>query len=347
MAKTVNNAFNEFISNTVNVLSTDSNTAKKSRDWLFEQIGLICDKGYFLKSVSLYNTSFGSFSRKTKINPLDDVDIIIGLKGGDLEIECNSWNDISLKVKSDCNDSLILGLSDKLNSWSTNMYLNSNKVKNKLVSALGNISQYENAEIHARGAAVTLKLKSYKWTYDIVPAFYYGGDQYSNPYYIIPNGKGKWQKTNPKLEQDRVTRLNTKFSGKVLETIRLVKYWNRRGKMPNITSYVLETIVLDYFDQTSNHSSSDGKSNDWVDIHFRDSLLYISNNIMGIIQDTKKIQGNINDLDWNQKYKIQQRANNDYKKSSDAVKAELNENDMKKSINLWCDIFGSEFPQYD
>lgn len=347
MAKTVNVAFREFISNTVNVLSADSDTAKKSRDWLFEQIGLQSSKGNFLRSASIYNISFGSFSRKTKIKPLDDVDIMIGLIGGDLEISGDLWNDISLKVKSDCQDSLILGLSDKIFLWSTDLYLNSNKVKNKLVSALGNISQYENAEIHARGAAVTLKLKSFKWTYDIVPAFYYKGDQYSNPYYLIPNGKGKWQKTNPKLEQDRVTRLNQRFNGTVLETIRLVKYWNRRGKMPNITSYVLETIVLDYFDQTSNNKTVDDKTYDWIDIHFSGALFYISNHIMGIVQDTKKIQGNINDLEWEQKYKIQQRANNDYKKSSEAITAEIDEKDMKKSINLWRDIFGSDFPQYE
>lgn len=346
MAKTVNIAFSEFLSNSVNVLSADSDTAKKSRDWLFEQIGFICNKGYFLKSAQQFNITFGSFSRKTKIKPLDDVDIIIGLNGGDLEICGNTWNDISLKVKSECQDSLILGLSDKPISWSTDKYLNSNKVKNKLVSALGNISQYENAEIHARGAAVTLKLKSYEWTYDIVPAFYYSGNQHNNPYFIIPNGKGKWQKTNPKLEQDRVTRLNKKFNGTVLETIRLVKYWNRRGQMPNITSYVLETIVLDYFDQTSNNRTTDDKTYDWVDIHFRDALIYISNNIMSSVQDTKKIQGNINDLEWQQQNKIQQRSYNDSQKSRDAVIAEIDEKDMKKSINLWRDILGNEFPNY-
>lgn len=346
MATTVNNAFIEFFKNTVNVISTKSDSAKTSRDWLFEQIETICDKGYFLKAVTQYNITFGSFSRKTKIKPLDDVDIIIGLKGGDLEIVGNLWNDISLKVNSTCQDTLILNLSDKIDSWSSEKYLNSNKVKNKLVSALGNVSQYEKAEIHARGAAVTLKLKSYEWTYDIVPAFYCEGNQYNAPYYLIPNGKGNWQKTNPKLEQDRVSRLNKKFNGTVLETIRLVKYWNRRGQMPNITSYVLETIVLDYFDQTTNNSETDGKTKDWVDFHFRNVLLYISNHIMGSVQDTKKIQGNINDLEWQQKYKIQQRANNDYVKACNAVTAETTEKDMKKSINLWRDILGNEFPQY-
>ena len=346
MATTVNIAFSDFLTNTVNVLYTKSENAKKSRDWLFDQIEIICNKGYFLKSDKQYNITFGSFSRKTKIKPLDDVDIIIGLNGGDLKINGYIWNDINLKVKSTCQDSLLLKLSDNLNSWSSDKYLNSNKVKNKLVSALKNISQYVNAEIHARGAAVTLKLKSYEWTYDIVPAFYYDGDQYNAPYYLIPNGKGKWQKTNPKLERDRVSRLNKKFNGVVLETIRIVKHWNRRGQMPNITSYVLETIVLDYFDQATNNNEIEGKTSDWVDLHFKNVLSYIGSHIMWSVQDTKEIQGDINDLEWEQKHKIQQRANSDYIKACNAVTAEITEKNMKKSINLWRDILGNEFPQY-
>jgi len=345
MAITVNGAFDTFFENTVNVLFAKSDSAKRSRDWLFAQIKTICDNGYFLRPATQYNITFGSFSRKTKIKPLDDIDIIIGLNGGDLEINGYTWNDMSLKVKSTCQDNLILNLSDK-DQWSSEKYLNSTRVKNKLVSALGNVPQYENAEIHARGAAVTLKLKSYDWTYDIVPAFYCKGDQYNDPYYLIPNGKGKWQKTNPKLEQERVSGLNQKFNGVVLKTIRLVKYWNRRGQMPNITSYVLETIVLDYFDQTTNSNVTDGKATDWVDLHFRNVLLYISNNIVGNVQDTKKIQGNINNLSWEQRNKIQQRANSDYVKARDAVTAEITDKDMEKSINLWRDILGNEFPKY-
>lgn len=42
--------------------------------------------------------------------------------------------------------------------------------------------------------------------------------------------------------------------------------------MPTITSYVLETIVLDYFDQASHNVVDDGKSYDYPDIHFRDAL---------------------------------------------------------------------------
>ena len=204
-----------------------------------------------------------------------------------------------------------MNASDKFTQyWGTPIYhLNSNKVKNKLVSALQNISQYEKSEIHARGEAVTLKLKAYSWNFDIAPAFYCSGN--GSPYYLIPNGYGKWKKTNPKIEQERVSRLNLQFNNQVLSTIRLVKYWNRRGQMPNITSYVLETMVLDYFTQANHSVYNNGTYYDYPDMHFRDSLHYISNHIMYTVQDSKGIQGDINTLTYEQKSKIQTRANND------------------------------------
>lgn len=253
-----------------------------------------------------------------------------------------------MKVLDDCTDKLIINASDKFTQyWSAPiLHLNSNKVKNKLVSALQSISQYEKSEIHARGEAVTLKLKSYSWNFDIVPAFYCTGDTYTKPYYLIPNGYGKWKKTNPKLEQERVSSLNQKFNNVVLSTIRLVKYWNRRGQMPNITSYVLETMVLDYFDQTNHSVVNDNKYYDYPDMHFRDALYYISNHIMCSVQDTKGFQGNINTLTYEQKNKIKTRASNDYSKAYNAVRAETQEKDNQKSMKIWKDIFGDNFPQY-
>lgn len=348
MAISVNTAFREFLDSTVNIQKQQSDKAKSSRDFLISQIDRISYGGRFLKLASQYNCFFGSFSRRTKICELDDVDIIIGLSGEDLEIEGTSWDNINLKVKNHDNKKL-LSLSQKFDGYwqGPTYYLNSNAVKNQLQFELNNVDQYEHASIHSRGEAVTLKLRSYPWNFDIVPAFYCEGNAFSKPYYLIPNRYGKWKKTNPKLEQERISKLNQKFNGVVLETVRLVKYWNRRGQMPNITSYVLETIVLDYFDQARHYViKNDGTSIDYVDVHFRDALQYISIHIYNSVQDSKGIQGNINDLKYEEKYKIAQRAGNDYKKAYNAVQAETIEKDIKKSISIWRDIFGDRFPIY-
>lgn len=348
MASNVNSAFREFLTNTVNIPKTQSDNAKRSRNFLIEQINNIGKSNSFVNVASQYNCYFGSFSRKTKICELDDIDIIIGLNGNGLEIVGNEWDNITLKVK-DTNNKILIGLSDKFSGYyePDKYYLNSNQIKNRLVSGLKNVDQYENAIIHARGEAVTLKLKSYSWNFDIVPAFYYGGDKYSKPYYLIPNGFGKWKKTNPKIEQDRISTLNQKFNGVVLETVRLVKYWNRRGMMPNITSYVLETMVLDYFDQARHNVSNSDGDYDYPDMHFMQALQYIGSHIYYNVQDSKGIQGNINNLSYDQKTKISTRANSDYIKAKNAVNAEISEKNAKKSIQIWRDLFGEDFPKYE
>ncbi len=346
MAKNVNGAFEEFFGNYINITKTTNEVAKKSMNYLFEQIHLLSENGYFVKLASKYDLSFGSFSRKTKIKPLDDIDIIICLDGNKTLYTEHSWDNITMKCKDDCNNKLLKDICDKKNNYFNIEYIiNSTKIKNKLVSAVKEIYQYSKAELHARGEAVTLKLNSYDWTFDIVPAFFCAQD--NQEYYLIPNGSGGWKKTNPKIEQKRLSDLNVKFNGVVIKLVRLVKYWNRRGKMPNITSYVLETMVLDYFD-TANHCNESGNiTYDYVDIHFRNFLSYLSNNIFNIVKDSKNIQGNINSLTYEQKSSIYNRAKNDYSKACNAVYAEVNEKNMKKSINLWRDILGEEFPCYE
>ncbi len=346
MATTVNGAFSEFLDKEINIWKGDSDLAKTSRDYLYNQIHNISSKGGFIPLASSYDVSFGSFSRKTKISPLDDIDIIIGLDGKNTTFCKRSWDDIEMQVDENSANTALKKLCDNKGYYGNIYVINSNRVKNKLVSELSKINNYSKAELHARGEAVTLNLKSYSWNFDIVPAFYCNYD--SKEFYLIPNGKGNWKFTNPKLEQERVSKLNVKFNNTVLSTIRLLKYWNKRGRMPNFTSYVLETVTLDYFDQTS-HSihATDGKDYDYSDMHFSEALNYISNHILGSIQDTKGIQSNINDLDMNARLSIYKRAKSDYEKSKIAIYAEINEKDHKKSISIWRDIFGERFPKYE
>lgn len=347
MAIKVNGAFDEFFKNEVNIESIDSDTAKKSRDYLLNQIHSIASNGGFIPLASSYDVSFGSFSRKTKIKPLDDIDIIIGINGLGTHFSKQNWDNITMWIDTDSTNYALKNLCDK-DYWTNRYIINSNKVKNKLLSELNRIPNYSKAELHARGEAVTLNLKSYSWNFDVVPAFYYTDETTKKNYYLIPNGHGNWKFTNPKIEQERISKLNVKFNNTVLTTIRLLKYWNRRGKMPNFTSYVLETIALDYFDQ-ANHSTfgSDNKDHDYPDMHFSNALNYISTHIMMPISDTKGIQNDINDLEYYERLSISRRARIDYEKSQKAINAELNENDHKNSIMMWRDIFGERFPRYE
>ena len=76
MATTVNNAFAEFLANMVRLDPDRTKAAKASRDWLIGEIKKFPDDGEFPLLHPDVFIEYGSFPRKTKIRPLDDIDIM-------------------------------------------------------------------------------------------------------------------------------------------------------------------------------------------------------------------------------------------------------------------------------
>ena len=84
MAKTINEAFSEFMQNSVDLDPKDVVTARYSRDNLLENFGELDCRGFFRLYPDV-NIQFGSFARKTKKRPLDHVpekSNVGGLNGG-------------------------------------------------------------------------------------------------------------------------------------------------------------------------------------------------------------------------------------------------------------------------
>ena len=79
MAQTVNAAFDEFLSDKVNLDKDRTKTARASKGWLFEQIASFQSDATFPKSYSEHDIHYGSFARKTKIRPINDIDLMVCL----------------------------------------------------------------------------------------------------------------------------------------------------------------------------------------------------------------------------------------------------------------------------
>lgn len=332
MATTVISAFDEFQKNIVNLDPEKSRLARSSRDWLFARIGELPDKhDDFPKLYEENNIAFGSFSRRTKIRPLDDIDMISCLHASGGTYIAHRYNDVRITVndtsrlKEYCHDQTDI--------------LNSRKVINRYVRALSEVPQYRKAEINRRGEAATLQLNSYDWNFDVVPAFITAPDDRGQTYYLIPNGDGHWKKTDPRIDRDRVARINQRHEGYMLNTLRCVKYWQRRKTMPTISSYLLECIVVAHFEKKQ------GAMSRFVDLELAALFREIANAILGQIQDPKQIQQDINDVDWNDRMSVYSRARSDADKVDEARRLE-EQKDMKGSIALWREIFGTEFPEY-
>ncbi|ELP5177933.1 nucleotidyltransferase [Clostridium perfringens] len=335
MTQNINTAFNNFMKDSVNLSSDRTSKARSSRDWLIEQINSIeSKKEDFPKLYKDKNIFFGSFARNTKIRELDDIDLMICLKGNGTTYNENSFytDNIELKVPDS------YGTLRNLCHDNSNR-LNSTKVINRFKKYIDTVPQYSNAEIHKNMEALTLKLSSYEWNFDIVPCFFTTEDSQGKTYYIIPDGKGYWKKTDPRIDRDNITTLNQSLGGNLLNVIRLIKYWNREKSIGINSSYLLETMIINFY------SKSDSSCGTYLDIEFVSVLSYLKSAILNDVQDLKGIQGNINYYDFLERLSLSSSIEKYYDLS---VKArEYESSDMKKCFKKWKEILGGNFPDYE
>lgn len=331
MPITVNAAFSEFMKNSVNLDPQITQQARVSRDNLLSNIDEFSDSDDFFNLSSDFNLHYGSFSRKTKCRELDDIDLMIGISAnGATYNSSQTWNEITMcasetnKCQIECIDDLGL--------------LNSIKVLNRFKKKLSNLRDYCRSDIKRNNEAIVLNLTSKEWSFDIVPCFYTTTESNGRNYYLIPNGKGGWKKTDPRIDCESVKQANTQSNGRLLELIRLVKYWNQITWGCDIPSYVLEVMLINYSKNTT--------LSEYIDFRFRDALYYIYNNITNNVDDPKAIQGNINDLSYDSRSAFRQKIYDSYLTACEAIRIEIEDKNQEKSINKWKEIFKNEFPSY-
>lgn len=333
MAKSIFTSINDFSKNCVDLDPNKLSTARNSRNWLVGKIENFenNDESFPKIYTKENNVQMGSFARRTKIRPLDDIDFIVVFTGDGSTYETNTINgEITIQVPETATNLRRLTNDDNT--------LNSIKLLNKLKGSLQDVPQYSAAEIKRNYEAITLKLTSYDWNFDIVPAFITAPDSLQKTYYLIPDGYGKWKKTDPRVDAKRATEINQKRDGKVLRIVRLIKYWQKRHGVPNIGSYLLENLVLNYFD-TNEVSATD-------QLTLRDVFSNLRNSIYHSCYDPKGIQGDLNTLTLDVKDKFSEAA----AKASTCAQNAINfvaKDDHKSAHAEWKKVFGSEFPDYE
>jgi hypothetical protein len=331
MASTVNSAFSEFLQNNVNLDPTQTATARRSRDWLREQLnGLHLKHHDFPIPFPEMHVNFGSFARKTKTRPLDDIDIIHCLNA-----EGSTYLDTGSQVYIyPSNWSRLSGLSHP-----NDRELNSNRVINALRKRLNEIPNYTADSASRNGEAAVLELISHPWSIDIVPGFFTAPELDGRTYYLIPDGRGHWKKTDPRRDADFAKAANRRHQLNVLEVVRLIKYWNARPTMPSVPPYTLEALVLTHYVQEP------AKMNAKTHREIPALLSDVGWSILNPILDPKGIQGDINSLSPEERMSILTRSLDDSSKAKQAQDLE-DAGDHKAAIGLWASIFGQDFPKY-
>ena len=330
MALTVNQAFDEFMRTHVNLSAADNKTAKDDVENLYAGIQEQSDDDFF-KLYQDVNMYFGSFARKTKCQPLNDVDIMLGLSAEGCTYEEFDWDNIiihpsvSSKAQQDCKDE--------------KEYLDSNSLLGKVKSLLKEFSDLRSCEIKKNQETIVFNIKKRDWSFDVVPCFYTKPQEDGRQYYLIPNGSGRWKKADPRRDKYHMLDLDKSNNGYVLPTIRLFKWWNKYSKALTLEGYVMECLLAKYFE--------DNKCSPYVEINFINLLDYFAENIYNPIPDPKGIQEDLNTLSFYERRNLSEKAKNVYQKTISAHLAEVKDKDHKKAINIWGDIFGPDnFPSY-
>lgn len=335
MAKTITEAFNTFQKDIVNLCSKTSKNAKNSRDWLLTNISKFPENNSnFPLLYPEIDIAFGSFARRTQTRPLDDIDLMVGINADECYYQEKSWDDIAICFP-DSYSGRLKNYSDTRNP----SHLSSTRITNAFKEELKGIAQYSSANIKRDGEAASLKLVSYPWNFDIVPCFLTKPNVLEKTYYLIPNRNGGWKKTDPRIDRSRVTTINQNNEGYILNVIRILKYWKQEKKI-NIGSFLLETMVLNYYENKQDHSCSQ-----FVDLELKNIFPYLANNIQYDVSDPKNIQTNINDLQSLDRVLLNIKFNKYYHIIKEAREFESN-SEIEKSINKWKEFFGNSFPSY-
>lgn len=327
MASTVSMAFEEFMTEYVRLDPTQTTTARSSRDNLISNIDRFSGDDDFFVLADGCHLKFGSFARRTKIRPLDDIDLMIYISAEGLRTYTGSGSTFYISgSEGDRTNGLL--------TYNTN-YLNSTKVINRFIKKLGNLNDYSKAEMHKNQEAATLQLKSYTWNFDIVPCFHMDIDKY-----LIPDGSGNWKKTDPRIDNQRMTDLNQKHKRNLLDVIRLVKYWNNRKVTLTMGSYLLECMILEVYENKAE------KEHYYIDLEFRDLLGTLSGKILSDVYDPKGIQGNLNYLSLDERLKISLVLSAAHKNAKEASTLELTDKNQEAAIAKWKTVLGPNFPDY-
>ena len=241
MSTTVTVAFNRFMQDTVDLPAAVTRSARSRRDYLSDSLTRLAkaDPDFtFLKGDFV---PYGSFTRRTKIQPLDDIDLLVVVSDRGIREAVTRNVPIVHRVKIENAKAPLARFA------SEEGYVNSILVLNRVKTALGKLHHYKRAAVKRNYQAVSLSLTSHDWTFDLVPAVPVKTPQGKVKYFLIPDGSGQWMRTDPRKDADLVTKTNARQNQKLLPVIRMLKVWNRRTSKPRLASFLFEVYVLRSF----------------------------------------------------------------------------------------------------
>ena len=337
VAMRVTTAFAQFRREHVDLDANEVVKARGSRDYLQKQIASLATTNSVFPRLDTNSSAIvasGSFARHTKIQPLDDIDFFVVLDSADFGLRPSCWDSYRyyLTPKQGTSGPLAMLTDD-------NEHISSTRVLNLFKKALASVPNYVSADIHRNGEAVSLKLTSYPWVFDVVPAIAHHGWWLGRlDWYLMPNGQGDWMRSDPRWDAENATSANQRHDGLLLPLVRLVKYWNTKRLRQGLSSYYVETLCLQVFKSRSAITTLP----EGLETFFRKagSLVRVR------CPDPKDLGPRLDrDIDRRTKESVERALREAARAARDARRAERAE-DIANSLEAWQRIFGPEFPRF-
>lgn len=332
MPYTVWSTFDQFRRALIDLGPDVTAAGRSSRDFLSEQLSLVSGRDPSFARLTCSTRPFGSFARRTKIQPLDDIDLLILLQARGTIAQTSTVDRYTSWLYINDQSAPLAASPDGYG------FVHSTRVLNAIKLHLSAVSHYRRAEIKRTGQAVTLSLSSRPWVFDIVPAVPVNNGMGGTAHFLIPDGRGNWIRTDPRIDDDQTTKTNAQHGTQFLPTVRLLKYWNRRTHKPCLPSYYFETLAIKAFSLTAAITDYPTALK-----HFFD---YAPTFLIRPCPDPKDLGPALDvHIDRETKNNVAAAMADAAAKAARALLADR-QGQVRESITLWGQIFGPEFPTY-
>lgn len=200
----------------------------------------------------IINYSFltGSYSRHTKIHPIDDLDIFFRIDFSNTWYqEYNRQYIIYIEEDKLYNHQL----KDFIVDFDWKKCISPIKIINHIWSIVKNRYSTTN-EQWRNWECYTAFFSSYNLTIDCVPYCKVNdGD-----FFLIPKWWNNiyWKRTNPTIDNEKINELNNFYDGKLKDIIKVLKYWNKKYNESRFKSYHLECLIYYGFQEKCNINMS-------------------------------------------------------------------------------------------
>jgi hypothetical protein len=249
-AKSVSQSFEDLLTNSINIREGIRTIASTSQQNLREFLQSECERDpTFPPVLKKADNDFlgGSFARHTKNHPLDDIDIYLPLDGANLFY----YEHGVITPYTVLTDGLAWNplLTPR---WAIGSYVSSTKLIDEFAVVLKR--RFPQTNVKPNGQAVSVRmthgegLSSDGLGYDVVPCFSLSPHQEcERQFYLMPDGKGGWMRTNPKVDAARADILQDNHNKFFRKVVKLLKYWNAEYLNGAIGSYFIELSIARVF----------------------------------------------------------------------------------------------------